>query len=241
MFYYCLCPHVHISPYRNIHTFLKKSAKPSLQSARFKFRGEEQSRPVTGTHNFTIAHHEPAYLPAVFKLISAMLHMELTCKEGNSSEPLPFFFFQLALSFCGLWAEDSSWPAGHAPRDGDSVTIEEGRTLLLGTTTATLNLLHLKGLQKGGFSAPLPSRRGVSQGHEPPGPCPALETPGRAAASACSWWMPRDGDGEAFNYYVCKRHRLCCLRHNDNMTRKAFYLFIYFLFVSPQLPKALLS
>uniref|UniRef100_A0A8B9BGR9 PKHD1 ciliary IPT domain containing fibrocystin/polyductin n=1 Tax=Anser brachyrhynchus TaxID=132585 RepID=A0A8B9BGR9_9AVES len=52
---------------------------------------------------------------------------------------------QLALSFCGLWAEDSSWPAGHAPRDGDSVTIEEGRTLLLGTTTATLNLLHLKG------------------------------------------------------------------------------------------------
>ncbi|NXI68982.1 PKHD1 protein, partial [Anseranas semipalmata] len=52
---------------------------------------------------------------------------------------------QLALQFCGRWAEDSSWPAGHQPRDGDSVTIEEGRTLLLGTTTATLNLLHLKG------------------------------------------------------------------------------------------------
>ncbi|XP_038033294.1 fibrocystin isoform X3 [Anas platyrhynchos] len=52
---------------------------------------------------------------------------------------------QLALRFCGRWAEDSSWPAGHPPRDGDSVTIEEGRTLLLGTTTATLNLLHLQG------------------------------------------------------------------------------------------------
>ncbi|NXG59728.1 PKHD1 protein, partial [Hemiprocne comata] len=52
---------------------------------------------------------------------------------------------QLALQFCGRWEEDSSWPAGHQPRDGDNVTIEEGRTLLLGTTTTNLNLLHLKG------------------------------------------------------------------------------------------------
>ncbi|KAF1633273.1 Fibrocystin, partial [Eudyptes filholi] len=52
---------------------------------------------------------------------------------------------QLALQFCGRWDEDSSWPAGHQPRDGDNVTIEEGRTLLLGTTTTNLNLLHLKG------------------------------------------------------------------------------------------------
>ncbi|NXW41207.1 PKHD1 protein, partial [Nyctiprogne leucopyga] len=52
---------------------------------------------------------------------------------------------QLALQFCGRWDEDSSWPAGHPPRDGDNVTIEEGRTLLLGTTTTKLNLLHLKG------------------------------------------------------------------------------------------------
>ncbi|NXU49945.1 PKHD1 protein, partial [Turnix velox] len=52
---------------------------------------------------------------------------------------------QLALQFCGRWDEDSSWPAGHQPRDGDNVTIESGRTLLLATTTTTLNLLHLKG------------------------------------------------------------------------------------------------
>nr|XP_009942694.1 PREDICTED: fibrocystin [Opisthocomus hoazin] len=52
---------------------------------------------------------------------------------------------QLALQFCGRWDEDSSWPAGHQPRDGDNITIEEGRTLLLGTTTTILNLLHLKG------------------------------------------------------------------------------------------------
>ncbi|NXE10748.1 PKHD1 protein, partial [Lophotis ruficrista] len=52
---------------------------------------------------------------------------------------------QLGLQFCGRWDEDSSWPAGHQPRDGDNVTIEEGRTLLLGTTTTNLNLLHLKG------------------------------------------------------------------------------------------------
>ncbi|XP_054677395.1 fibrocystin isoform X5 [Grus americana] len=52
---------------------------------------------------------------------------------------------QLALQFCGRWDEDSSWPAGHQPQDGDNVTIDEGRTLLLGTTTTTLNLLHLKG------------------------------------------------------------------------------------------------
>ncbi|XP_010221097.1 PREDICTED: fibrocystin-like, partial [Tinamus guttatus] len=51
----------------------------------------------------------------------------------------------LPLQFCGRWAEDRSWPAGHQPRDGDSVTIEGGRTLLLGTTTSNLNLLHLKG------------------------------------------------------------------------------------------------
>ncbi|XP_030346033.1 fibrocystin isoform X2 [Strigops habroptila] len=52
---------------------------------------------------------------------------------------------QLALQFCGQWDKDSSWTAGHQPRDGDNVTIEEGRTLLLGTTTNNLNLLHLKG------------------------------------------------------------------------------------------------
>ncbi|XP_068039311.1 fibrocystin isoform X2 [Anomalospiza imberbis] len=52
---------------------------------------------------------------------------------------------QLALQFCGRWDEDSSWPAGHQPRDGDNVTIEGGRTLLLGTTTNVLNLLHLRG------------------------------------------------------------------------------------------------
>ncbi|NWU65963.1 PKHD1 protein, partial [Pterocles burchelli] len=52
---------------------------------------------------------------------------------------------QFALQFCGRWDEDSSWPTGHQPRDGDNVTIEEGWTLLLGTTTTNLNLLHLKG------------------------------------------------------------------------------------------------
>ncbi|NXT77054.1 PKHD1 protein, partial [Zapornia atra] len=52
---------------------------------------------------------------------------------------------QLALQFCGRWEEDSSWLAGHQPQDGDNVTIEEGQTLLLGTTTTNLNLLHLKG------------------------------------------------------------------------------------------------
>uniref|UniRef100_A0A8C5X3L5 PKHD1 ciliary IPT domain containing fibrocystin/polyductin n=1 Tax=Malurus cyaneus samueli TaxID=2593467 RepID=A0A8C5X3L5_9PASS len=52
---------------------------------------------------------------------------------------------QLSLQLCGRWDEDSSWPAGHQPRDGDNVTIEEGRTVLLGSTTSILNLLHLKG------------------------------------------------------------------------------------------------
>uniref|UniRef100_A0A8C3U4P5 PKHD1 ciliary IPT domain containing fibrocystin/polyductin n=1 Tax=Catharus ustulatus TaxID=91951 RepID=A0A8C3U4P5_CATUS len=52
---------------------------------------------------------------------------------------------QLALQWCGRWDQDSSWPAGHQPRDGDNVTIEGGRTLLLGTTTSILNLLRLRG------------------------------------------------------------------------------------------------
>uniref|UniRef100_A0A8C5IPZ5 PKHD1 ciliary IPT domain containing fibrocystin/polyductin n=1 Tax=Junco hyemalis TaxID=40217 RepID=A0A8C5IPZ5_JUNHY len=52
---------------------------------------------------------------------------------------------QLALQWCGRWDEDSSWPAGHQPRDGDNVKIEGGRTVLLGTTTSVLNLLQLQG------------------------------------------------------------------------------------------------
>lgn len=73
--------------------FLKKSAKPLLQGACLKFRGEEEAQPATGTHNFSIAHHESKYLPAVFMLISATLHVELTFKGGDSFDPLPFFFF----------------------------------------------------------------------------------------------------------------------------------------------------
>lgn len=65
------------------------------------------------------------------------------------------FSLQLGLQWCGRWDEDSSWPAGHQPRDGDNVTIEGGRTLLLGSATRVLNLLQLKGLQEGGFG-PLP-------------------------------------------------------------------------------------
>ncbi|XP_056344169.1 fibrocystin [Oenanthe melanoleuca] len=52
---------------------------------------------------------------------------------------------QLALQLCGRWDEDSSWAAGRPPRDGDNVTIERGRTLLLGTATSILNLLRLAG------------------------------------------------------------------------------------------------
>lgn len=93
------------------------------------------------------------------------------------------FSFQLALHFCGRWDEDSSWPAGHQPRDGDNVTIEEGRTLVLGTTTANLNLLHLKGLQKRGVQCSCSSRAGVFHGRDLPIPSPApgsKETPGQA-------------------------------------------------------------
>ncbi|NXL83094.1 PKHD1 protein, partial [Alectura lathami] len=52
---------------------------------------------------------------------------------------------QLALQFCGRWADDASWPAGRPPQDGANVTVEGGRTLLLGAATAALNLLHLRG------------------------------------------------------------------------------------------------
>ncbi|XP_053919594.1 fibrocystin [Cuculus canorus] len=50
-----------------------------------------------------------------------------------------------ALQWCGRWDEDSSWPGGHQPRDGDTVTVEAGRTLLLRSATAALHLLHLRG------------------------------------------------------------------------------------------------
>ncbi|XP_072266168.1 fibrocystin [Pyxicephalus adspersus] len=47
--------------------------------------------------------------------------------------------------FCGFWSRNSSWPSGHPPLDGDNVTVEKGRTLLLDTNTSLLNLLHIKG------------------------------------------------------------------------------------------------
>ncbi|XP_077345145.1 fibrocystin isoform X2 [Lithobates pipiens] len=47
--------------------------------------------------------------------------------------------------FCSLWSRNSSWPTGHPPLDGDNVTVERGRTLLLNTNTSLLNLLHIKG------------------------------------------------------------------------------------------------
>ncbi|NXC48112.1 PKHD1 protein, partial [Penelope pileata] len=52
---------------------------------------------------------------------------------------------QPALQFCGRWAEGSSWPDGRPPQDGANVTVEDGRTLLLGSATAALHLLHLRG------------------------------------------------------------------------------------------------
>ncbi|XP_069706944.1 fibrocystin [Phaenicophaeus curvirostris] len=49
------------------------------------------------------------------------------------------------LHWCGRWDQGSSWAAGHQPRDGDNVTVEAGRTLLLGTRTPRLNVLRLEG------------------------------------------------------------------------------------------------
>ncbi|XP_056419985.1 fibrocystin isoform X2 [Hyla sarda] len=50
-----------------------------------------------------------------------------------------------AFYFCGLWSENSTWPSGSPPLDGDNVTVERGRTLLLDHRTSLLNLLHIKG------------------------------------------------------------------------------------------------
>ncbi|XP_068136131.1 fibrocystin isoform X2 [Hyperolius riggenbachi] len=56
----------------------------------------------------------------------------------NTQSDLPYYF-------CSLWSRNSSWPSGHPPLDGDNVTVERGRTLLLDTSTSRLNLLHIKG------------------------------------------------------------------------------------------------
>ncbi|CAH2245862.1 fibrocystin isoform X1 [Pelobates cultripes] len=50
-----------------------------------------------------------------------------------------------SLHFCSLWSKNSSWPSGVPPLDGDNVTVEIGRTLILDTNTSLLNLLHIKG------------------------------------------------------------------------------------------------
>ncbi|XP_053316454.1 fibrocystin [Spea bombifrons] len=51
----------------------------------------------------------------------------------------------IGLCFCSLWSENSSWPSGHPPLDGDKVTVDTGHTLLLDTKTSLLTLLHVKG------------------------------------------------------------------------------------------------
>ncbi|KAM4043868.1 fibrocystin [Anomaloglossus baeobatrachus] len=50
-----------------------------------------------------------------------------------------------SVHFCGLWSRNSSWPSGHPPLDGDNVTVERGRALLLGDRTRLLHRLHIKG------------------------------------------------------------------------------------------------
>ncbi|XP_063297715.1 fibrocystin [Pelobates fuscus] len=50
-----------------------------------------------------------------------------------------------SLHFCSLWSKNSSWLSGAPPLDGDNVTVEIGRTLILDTNTSLLNLLHIKG------------------------------------------------------------------------------------------------
>uniref|UniRef100_A0A8C2SRX6 PKHD1 ciliary IPT domain containing fibrocystin/polyductin n=1 Tax=Coturnix japonica TaxID=93934 RepID=A0A8C2SRX6_COTJA len=52
---------------------------------------------------------------------------------------------QAALQLCCRWAEASSWPYGRLPQDGANVTVEAGRTMLLGAATAVLHLLHIRG------------------------------------------------------------------------------------------------
>ncbi|XP_040283144.1 fibrocystin isoform X3 [Bufo bufo] len=51
----------------------------------------------------------------------------------------------VSFHFCSLWSKNCTWPSGYPPLDGDNVTVERGRTLLLDDRTALLNLLHIKG------------------------------------------------------------------------------------------------
>ncbi|XP_071999868.1 fibrocystin [Engystomops pustulosus] len=51
----------------------------------------------------------------------------------------------ISFHFCSVWSRNSSWPSGSPPLDGDNVTVERGRTLLLDEDTPILNLLHIKG------------------------------------------------------------------------------------------------
>ncbi|XP_069582956.1 fibrocystin [Ranitomeya imitator] len=51
----------------------------------------------------------------------------------------------ISAHFCGLWSRNSTWPSGHPPLDGDNVTVERGRTLLLDDSTHLLHWLHIKG------------------------------------------------------------------------------------------------
>ncbi|XP_075410184.1 fibrocystin [Tenrec ecaudatus] len=50
-----------------------------------------------------------------------------------------------ALQFCQRWSRAHSWFPEGVPQDGDNVTVESGRWLLLDTNTSLLNRLHIKG------------------------------------------------------------------------------------------------
>ncbi|XP_075717008.1 fibrocystin [Rhinoderma darwinii] len=51
----------------------------------------------------------------------------------------------ISIHFCSLWSKNSTWPSGYPPLDGDNVTVERGRILLLDDHTSLLHLLHIKG------------------------------------------------------------------------------------------------
>uniref|UniRef100_A0A8C2VLV7 Fibrocystin n=1 Tax=Chinchilla lanigera TaxID=34839 RepID=A0A8C2VLV7_CHILA len=50
-----------------------------------------------------------------------------------------------SLQFCLRWSRAHSWFPDRPPQDGDNVTVEKGRRLLLDRNTSVLNLLHVKG------------------------------------------------------------------------------------------------
>uniref|UniRef100_A0A5S6LCS8 Serine/arginine-rich-splicing factor 1 n=3 Tax=Xenopus tropicalis TaxID=8364 RepID=A0A5S6LCS8_XENTR len=119
--------------------FPSLSLPPSLSLSRFSPKVESDKVLIyNGSCRISIATQAEMECTAPNQPITAQITAIRNNRGQNTQGQVPLYF-------CSLWSKNSTWPSGQPPLDGDNVTVERGRMLLLDTNTSLLNLLHIQG------------------------------------------------------------------------------------------------